>query len=208
MPQSMRLLLHRDANFKLFLTLPQPNSRDGHGVPVVTAGCHAHVALVRRNAVRNIERDPSQVVDMGFCPGMARCLLERMVHHQVATHIARWKTQQSRGGNKYMAVVLADTAALLESCLGRSAGIGRSECVSNAPANHTRQPMQPLKFSAGANLSSQIPKPLARYRQPGFALEKPKGGETAMCAHYAGRIVSFHLTHCLNTNDVRFALHA
>ena len=213
-------MLHR----KPFLGLSQPNSGDRHGVAIVAAGCDAHVVLVGRHAVGDVEADPAEPVDMRLRPGVARRLLGDAVDHQIAADIARGKAEQPRGGDEDLGLVLTRRPRLAPCAMAvlrlawsrlqpasAPAGAG-SRRVSAAGDQRSWigaiSSMQPRDVGALADRGGKRLRRLAGHRQRRLAHEQPERRKAAVEAGHAGLVVGLDLAGRLDADQLRLALDA
>src|SRR5262249_32751793 len=107
---------------------------------IIQSDRDAHVGVRRGYAICSVERDPAQVGNMGFCPGMAGVLVDDSVHAvKVAADIARRNAQTANRGNKNVREVLTDATFKcegLDRCRRRVGGISVEDDIAIYPRKH------------------------------------------------------------------------
>src|SRR4029453_14353363 len=112
LPSGLRLLtclIHSYRDRQSLPTAAKPRPPPGGGPKIVQADRNPDMGLEGANAVRRVEADPSQILYIGFSPGMPRLLGRDAVGAvKVPPDVARRHAENARCCDKDMGDVLTD----------------------------------------------------------------------------------------------------
>src|SRR5512132_4682488 len=126
----LRLLLHHlKADAHLLDSTAATKTADRGGAGIVEGDRQADVGVGGAAAVRRIERDPAEIVDVSFRPRMAgetgAMAVLVFLAKQIAADVPGRHAEDARAGDEQVCVVLADARALRERPGGGRLDVGQ-----------------------------------------------------------------------------------
>src|ERR1035437_8211453 len=113
-------------HFEGFAAAAKARAAHRRRAEVIQADRDPHMGFGGADPVGRVEADPSEVLDIGFDPGVAGVLLGDAIDAvEMPAHIARRDAELARRRDENVGEVLADAAAQREGFRRRGRGMGR-----------------------------------------------------------------------------------